>query len=321
MAGQLATRYAIAGQYSDLQAMLERERLDVLHVATPPQSHLPIGQAALEAGCHIFMEKPFALDAAQTDALLQAARRAGRRICVNYLYNFETPALELDELLARGALGEVTHLDTAYGYNLAGDYGMAALSDANHWVHALPGKLFHNVLDHVLAKLVRFIGDDSSVQATGFRMRPPVGIARVDAMPDELRFVLRSGSTTAFGLVSAHSRPVAHTLKLYATRDTVELDYAARSLVFAARQTQPSSLGRLFPAFVQARQFARNGWRNVGRFRRYEFHYFQPMRILLNRFYDAVEMKAEDPIAHSEILRVSRLIDAIVACLKESTTI
>ncbi|MES2090698.1 MAG: hypothetical protein V4532_12065, partial [Pseudomonadota bacterium] len=240
------------------------------------------------------------------------ARQEGKRVSVNSLYNFEPPGLMLEQLLAKRALGEIVHLDTMYGYNLAGDYGLAVMADPKHWVHRLPGKLFHNVLDHVLAKVVTHLSDDTEVQVLAFRRRPAAGNPVIDALDDELRFIIRSGNTTVTGLVSAHGRPVAHTLRVVGTKDTVELDYTGRTLVHSANWSQPSALGRLFPAWVQARQFARNGWRNLGLFRRYEYHYFQCMRVLLDRFYDAVENKGPDPIEPAHILRVCRVIDQIV---------
>ena len=63
MVEQLAERMRIPGRHTDLATMLANERLDVVHVATPPDSHLPIARQAMEAGCHVFMEKPFALTA------------------------------------------------------------------------------------------------------------------------------------------------------------------------------------------------------------------------------------------------------------------
>lgn len=318
MAEQLAVRLGVPARYDDLAGMLARERLDVLHVATPPDSHVPIAMAAFDAGCHVFMEKPFALDAGATARILERSAQAGRRVGVNYLYNFESPGLALEGMLARGDLGELVHLDTSYGYNLSGDYGLAVMADPGHWVHRLPGKLFHNVLDHVLAKLVPHLGEAIEVKVLSFRRRPPTGNEAVDAMPDELRVLLRGGNVTATAMVSAHGRPVGHQLRVVGTRDTVELDYAARTVVRAARQSQPSAIGRLFPPWVQARQFRRNAWRNLGQFRRHEFHYFQCMRVLLGRFYDAVEGRGDDPVPPSQILGVSRVIDQIVLAMKEA---
>jgi predicted dehydrogenase len=319
MAEQLATRFRVPAWHSNLTAMLDRERPDVLHIATPPDSHLALAKLALAAGCHLFVEKPFALTAQECGAILAAAEATNLRVSVNYCYNFEAPGLELERVLREGALGEIVHLDTCFGYNLSGAYGLAVMSNPNHWVHRLPGKLFHNVLDHVLAKVVAHIGDDISAHVCAFRRRGATGDAVVDAMPDELRFILRSGAVTACGNVSVHGRPVAHTLRVVGTRDTVELDYAARTFVHSARQTQPSAIGRLFPPWVQARQFASNGWRNLGEFRRHEAHFFQCMRVLLHRFYDAIEHRAPDPVPHEQILRVCRIIDQIVKEIEDPT--
>lgn len=312
MVEQLAVRMHIPGQYTDLDRMLAEVRPDVVHIATPPDSHVLLATKAMRAGCHVFVEKPFALTEADARKITDCAAELGRRVCVNYLYNYEPPGLALEQLLASKALGEVVHLDTNYGYNLAGDYGLAVMSDPDHWVHRLPGKLFHNVLDHVLAKVVMHLGDACEARVMSFRRRAPSGDPVLDQLHDELRFILRSDRVTVTGFISAHGKPVAHTLKVVGSRDSVELDYTARTIVHSANWAQPASVGRLFPAFVQARQFWRNGWRNVGLFRRNEYHYFQCMRVLLNRFYDAVEGSQPDPIPVAHILRVCRLIDLLV---------
>lgn len=316
MAEQLATRLHVPAHYRDAAQMLEIEQPDVVHIATPPASHEALARLALAAGCHVFMEKPFAPTSRQAKAILAAADQAGRRICVNYLYNFETPALELEQLLDRQALGDIIHLDVRYGYNLAGDYGLAVLANPQHWVHGLPARLFHNVLDHVLAKVVPFVDDDFSLHVDTLRIRPDSGDPVLDAMDDELRFFIRSGLVTVSGLVSAHARPVAHTLSVLGSKDSVELDYAARTLVHQASQRQPSAVGRLFPAFVQARRMKSNGWRNLRRFRRHEFHYFQPMRVLLERFHDAILDGAPDPVSHAHIIRTATLIDGIAKAMQ-----
>src|SRR5688500_483515 len=61
MAEQLALRCAIPQHFADLDRMLETVRPDVLHVVTPPQSHLALTKRAVDAGCHVFVEKPIAL--------------------------------------------------------------------------------------------------------------------------------------------------------------------------------------------------------------------------------------------------------------------
>ena len=312
MAEQLGTRFGIANRYSNMTEMLERETPDVVHIATPPDSHVAIALAALSANCHVFIEKPFAPRADEAAQILEAANAASKKVSVNYLYNFESPALQLADLLQQGKLGDIVHLDTSYGYNLSGDYGLAVMADPGHWVHRLPGRLFHNVLDHVLAKVVGHLGEEITVKVLAFRRRAAIGVASVDAMPDELRFMLKSGVVSVNGSISAHGRPVPHTLRVVGTSDSVEIDYANRTLVHSAQQTQPSAVGRLFPPWTQARRYASNGWRNLGQFRRHQFHFFQGMRVLLNRFYDAIEHDGADPVSHQDIMKVCKIIDQIV---------
>src|SRR5215212_6231833 len=169
MAEQLAFRYNIPNYYDDVDQMLFAEEPDVVHIATPPQSHLFLAMKALEAGCHVYVEKPFTMSHAESIALVEQAMRAKRKLTVGYTYLFDPPALAMRKLIAKGVLGEPVHVESFYGYNLASAYGTALLSDANHWVHRLPGKLVHNNLDHIINKAVEFLDDDHPA-VTAFSM-------------------------------------------------------------------------------------------------------------------------------------------------------
>src|SRR5690242_14693580 len=63
LAEQLACRYSVPVWYHDFDRMLAEHHVDVVHIATPPHSHLRLTRAALNAGCHIFLEKPLAVNA------------------------------------------------------------------------------------------------------------------------------------------------------------------------------------------------------------------------------------------------------------------
>ncbi len=314
MSEQLALRYRIPAHYTDLDNLLAKERVDVLHVATPPDSHLVLATKAMQAGCHVFLEKPVALTEDETQRILQVAETTGRKVAVNYLYNFEAPSLELKQWLASGRLGSIVHVEATYGYDLAGDYGVAVLSDTGHWVHRLPGKLFHNVLDHLVCKLALVMPlQPVQVQCLAYRLRKAVGNPVIDALADELRVTLKAGAVTATAVISGHARPVGHTMRVYGNNDTAVLDYVGRTLVPAPRQTQPGSIGRLGPAVAQARAYARSATANVRRFWRHEYHFFQGMRVLLDGFYRSIQEDTPLPLPYEEILWSVQTIDRIVA--------
>src|ERR1700680_4174104 len=80
MAQQLARRYAVPQWYADVDRMLSEERLDVIHIATPPQSHLALAKKSAMAGCHVFLEKPLALNAQEGRRLIECVQQAGRKL-------------------------------------------------------------------------------------------------------------------------------------------------------------------------------------------------------------------------------------------------
>src|SRR5207248_4147731 len=69
--------------YESLDELLERSRPDVVIVATPPAAHADACLRALEAGCHVFCEKPLVDTAAEAEAIAAAAEAAGRLVSVN----------------------------------------------------------------------------------------------------------------------------------------------------------------------------------------------------------------------------------------------
>lgn len=311
MAEQLATRYAVPRWYSNSTQMLEEQKPDVVHITTPPNSHLALVRQALAAGAHIFLEKPVAPRAADVQAILDAAASANRQLTVNYWPNFEEHALDLRRRIASGELGDIVHLESHYGYDLAGEYGMALRRDSQHWVHRLPGKLFQNVLDHALNKIVPYLADDNPyVHAVAYRGGTATNQQGGELL-DELRVVLRAGTTSAYVTFSAHARPVGHRLCIYGTRNTATADFQMRTVTLDRKQGFPSALGRLAPPFFAAKDYLRQGLRNTNHFARARAHYFHGMHCLLSEFYRSIEENAAPPIPHAEILRVARLMDAI----------
>jgi predicted dehydrogenase len=312
MAEQLAVRYAVPGWYCDVAKMLDIEKPDVLHITTPPQSHLPLTEQAVAAGCHVFIEKPVALRYSDAQAIIAAAIAAGKKLAVNYWPRFEAPALELRRLHESGVLGNPVHVESSIGYDLQGEFGMALKRDPQHWVRRLPGKLFQNVLDHVLNKITPFLIDENPfIHAIAWQAEAAAGVGGRDELLDELRVMIRGAQVSAYATFSAHARPVGQTLRVYGTKNTAHVDYMARTVVLERKQTFPSALGRLFPPFLVAKDYLGQGLKNVNSFSHARFHFFDGMRRLLEEFYLSIEKDSPPPIDYGEILRVSAMMERI----------
>jgi predicted dehydrogenase len=311
LAEQLSVRYSVPHRYTDLDRMLSEHRLDVIHIATPPHSHLALAQKAAEAGCHVFLEKPLAMNARDGRRLIDCFQQTNRKMTINYWYNFESPALALKEFVAKGNLGDPVHIESYYGYDLAGGFGQALLSDDRHWVHQLPGKLFQNIIDHAINKITPFLPDEpADIIARAYRRRNSVG-DRTDGVLDELRVMILAGGMSAYVTFSSHARPVGHFMRVYGTKNTAHIDFAFRGMFVEEKQTVPSAVGRLLPPFKSSWQSLRQATQNVREFAGSRFHFFEGMNRLLSLFYQSILHDTQVPISYTEILRVSQIMDVI----------
>src|SRR5437667_6169170 len=73
MAKQLGERFGISECFSDLSEMLQTTQPNVVHITTPPQSHVSVANQCLESGSHVYLEKPFTVTAVEAEALTQLA--------------------------------------------------------------------------------------------------------------------------------------------------------------------------------------------------------------------------------------------------------
>jgi predicted dehydrogenase len=99
--------YKIPHRYRDAQEMLAKEKLDVVSVCTPNKFHKPLTLAALAAGCHVLCEKPMAMHAVEAREMLDAAKRAKKRLMINFSYRFMPSSWALKTQVDAGALGDI----------------------------------------------------------------------------------------------------------------------------------------------------------------------------------------------------------------------
>ena len=104
-----AEKYGVKGAkvYTDYKKLLEKEKLDVIHVCTPNISHSEIAVAALEAGCHVMCEKPMAKTAEGARKMVAAAKRTGKKLTIGYQNRFRPDSQYLKNYCEQGGLGEI----------------------------------------------------------------------------------------------------------------------------------------------------------------------------------------------------------------------
>jgi predicted dehydrogenase len=101
----LQAEYAIPNAFADWKDMLDHGGLDAVSVAVPTFLHAPITIAALERGIHVLSEKPIARNAVEGQAMVDAARRAGRVLDVAFNHRRRGDIQALKGVIDAGGLG------------------------------------------------------------------------------------------------------------------------------------------------------------------------------------------------------------------------
>jgi predicted dehydrogenase len=314
MAEQFSVRHAIKPWYSELDRLLREQNPDVVHIATPPESHLEVALQVIAAGCHLFVEKPLAPDARQAAKLVRTAKANNCRLTVGWTHYFDPAVRAARTRIQRGEIGDLVHLEAFTAYDLWGNFGIVVLQDPTHWVHRLPGKLFHNNLDHLLAFLAEFVDLENCVlQVQAWRAAD----SPYPDLLDELRVTMTGGKTSAHLLFSCRARPTGHTLALVGSKSTLRVDLVNQVVTRSSVSRLPGAIGKLACSVDQTRQLGLQTLRNMIRFARSDFQPLPGLGYLIGEFYKCIESGGDAPISDEHILRVSTVMDRVVQQLQE----
>ncbi len=95
---------AVSKLYTSCEEMMAKESLDVVCVATPNNS---LSLMAFDTGCHVFCEKPMAMNTQEGQEMVAAAKKADRRLMIKFSFRFSPEPGLLKREVERGILGEV----------------------------------------------------------------------------------------------------------------------------------------------------------------------------------------------------------------------
>ncbi len=214
-----AERAGIATATTDLDAVLARDDIDAVTVATPPHLHAPVSIAAAKAGKHVVCEKPFALDVAEAEQMRDAAEGAGVTNLMGHEFRWVPERAVVGRAIADGAIGEPRLCTLVQFVSLVADPGAKVPSwwfdpgAGGGWL----GASGSHVVDLVRTWLGEFAEVDASLSVVS---------DRTDVAEDtfSIRFRLASGVNGVLQQTAAAWGPYAGITKVAGTRGTVWLD-------------------------------------------------------------------------------------------------
>nr|WP_233451932.1 Gfo/Idh/MocA family oxidoreductase [Rubrobacter xylanophilus] len=162
-ARETAGLFGFGGWTADWREAVEHPDVEAVSIATPNYLHREIAVAAARAGKHIWLEKPCGRVPAEVYEIARAVEEAGVRSTIGLMYRHVPVVAYARELIASGALGEITHYR---GYFLA-DYA-ADPNGALTWRYKLEGAglgVLGDIMPHTVDLAQNLLGPIESVSA------------------------------------------------------------------------------------------------------------------------------------------------------------
>ena len=152
--------------HADLAQILADPGVDAVALATPHSQHAAQVELAAAAGKHVFVEKPFTLDAASARAAARACREAGVVLALGHNRRFLPAFAEMKRLIAAGHLGEILHLEG----NFSGNFGLGYSPGAWRATRAeSPAGGMTAMGIHIIDAFIAFAGPIASVRCESQR--------------------------------------------------------------------------------------------------------------------------------------------------------
>jgi predicted dehydrogenase len=104
--------YPEVNMTTEYRELIEDRELDAIAIATPVSSHYPLAMQAIEAGRHVFIEKPMAASVSEAVAMIEAAAKRSLTLMVGHTFLYSAPVRTIKEIIESGEIGEVMYISS-----------------------------------------------------------------------------------------------------------------------------------------------------------------------------------------------------------------
>jgi predicted dehydrogenase len=206
---------------SSAEALIDNPDIDLVVIATPNDTHAPLALAALQAGKHVVIDKPFALDLAEARQVVSTAARHDRFLSVFHNRRWDSDFLTVRQAIADGLIGNVTHFESHF------DRFRPQVQDRWREQDSPGGGLWFDLGPHLVDQALCLFGLPDRVQAAFARQRAGAQAddwAHVILSYGDRRVILQAGMLVAGGThrFSAHG-PHGSIVKQQSDRQEAQL--------------------------------------------------------------------------------------------------
>ena len=297
-----AEKFNIPNCYETTDELLKQD-LDIIVICTPPFAHHELVIKSVEAGCHVLVEKPFAMNSKESEEMIVAARRNNVKLCVSHNFLFSRSMKKVKQLRDSNEMGKIT--------------GAIAIQLSNlkrrlpTWYPSLPGGLFFDESPHMLYSILEFLGSVSVKWASKTKFldnRQP--LSRVEAL-----MASKSSDATAYLRFAFDAPRDEWILMVVGTKRVMLIDFFRDTVIelagggeHTASEVLSNSLNYMWQ---YTKETANSGVRLLAR------NLYFGHSELIKKFIDSIENNSEVPVTAESGKEVIELIEKILKKTEE----
>ncbi len=284
--------------FSNTEDLLKKLRPDVVHICTPPHTHVALAKVALQYGANIYVEKPFALKTAEAESIISLANEMGLKVCPGHQVLFENPARKIREFLRD--IGRIVHIESYFSFRTV----RRSISPVDQLIDILP---------HPVYLLLHFLQAGSNHPE-----ETPAELSAVDVRSSgEVRGILRVGDVSGVLIVTLRGRPIESYLRIVGTNGSLYADFV-RGSVTKLLGPGSSIVSIVLNPYSLAKQIVVGTTKALaGRVFRKQKSY-PGLSELIEGFYESVSNNTEPPLTTASILQTVSVCEVIGKKLKEA---
>lgn len=300
-AAQAAMREIVPGVhcYKTPEELLANEKPSVVHIVTPPASHAPLALAALKAGSHVYVEKPFTERTEDAKRILDEARERKLLVCAGHQLLYEPPTGVLSQYMP--AVGQVVHVESYFSFRTVrhAPGGRTVLRADHQLLDILPHPVY------LLIQILEQAGEG------------PLELISLEVnQAGTVHALVRRGSVTGTLTVTLQGRPVESYLRVVGTNGALFADYV-RSTTQRAIGPGSSGIDKLLAPYRQAWQLAAGTTAAMARRFLKSQRSYPGLVELFTAFYDAARTGGPSPLSPESLLETVRICERVALLLRE----
>ncbi len=290
--------------FSDPAVMLQELRPDIVHIVTPPDTHITMSLLALEHGANIYVEKPFALSAADAQQILDFAAEKGRTVCAGHQVLFQHSGQNYRRYLP--FIRNIVHIESYFSFKTVRRVQGGLMGPVEQVVDILPHPVY-------------LMLDVLEASASGDTPAPCEILVNDVNAKGEVRVLTRRGETSALLTVTLRGRPIESYLRIVGTNGSLWVDFVISGIT---RLLGPgaSAISAVLNPFIRAKQIMAGTIANVYRMLTRKHKSYAGLAELIEAFHRSVANNTASPVSPFAIVETVRLCELIGEKLEEKAT-